>query len=175
MSSRLRASTWIFISAAAAVLVAAVCFLREPSLELRARNGRVVAAYALDRRKPAFQISYRHSVARLPAIEYFRAAPGGGLELYKTGYQGLGAGLPFGDEGGVVRLEDGWILIEGFQRRFPAVILSPMPLTEHRLRIGGREVDLASLSASRALELRLESRSRIARLVFGRRMGYIKP
>ncbi len=175
MSSRLRASVWIAICAVAALLAAAAFFLREPSLELRSVEGRLLAAYALDRSEPGFQISYRHSVARLPAIEYFRPAPGGGLELYKTAYQGLGAGLPFGEEGGVVRLEDGWIVIEGLQRRWPSLRLSPMPLTEHSLRVGGRLVDLASLSGSRALELRLESRSRIGRLVFGRRMGYIKP
>ena len=100
--------------------------------------------------EPRFEISYRHSVARLPAIEYFRVGPGDTLELYKTAYQGLGAGLPFGEEGGTVRLQDGWIVIEGLQRRFPSVTLSPMPLTEHRLRIGGREVDLAALSAAAA-------------------------
>jgi hypothetical protein len=74
-----------------------------------------------------------------------------------------------------VRLQDGWIWIEGLQRRFPSVTLSPMPLTEHRLRIGGREVDLAALSASRALTLRIERKSPVGRLVLGRWMGYIKP
>ncbi len=175
MSSSIRASAWIFIGAAAAALVAAAFLLREPSMELRAGSGRVVAAYALDRREPVFEISYRHSVARLPAIEYFRAAPGGGFQLYKTAYQGLGAGLPFGEEGGTVRLEDGWILIEGLLRRFPAVTLSPMPLTEHRLRVGGREVDLAALSGGRAIRLEVVRRALIGRLVLGRRMGYIKP
>ena len=170
----IRAVRCLSISTAAAVLVAAVFFPREPCLTLRARDGRVVATYALDRREPRFQIAYRHSVARLPAIEYFRAS-NRGLELYKTSYQGLGAGLPFGTEGGVVRLEDGWIVIEELRRSFPSVTLSPMPLTEHRLRIGGREVDLAALSASRALTLRIESKSLVGRLVFGRRMGYIKP
>ena len=173
MSRALRAT--IVIGTAAAVLAAAVFFWREPCLILRAADGRVLASYALERREPRFQIAYRHSVARLPAIEYFRPAPGGGLELYKTAYQGLGAGLPFGEEGGTVRLEGGWILIEGLRRRFPAVTLSPMPLTEHSLRIGGRQVDLAALSGSRALTLRVERKPLLGRLVFGRRMGYIKP
>jgi hypothetical protein len=155
-------------------VAAALFFLREPCLALRSRDGEVLAVYALDRREPRFQIAYRHSVARLPAVEFFRAC-GRELELYKTAYQGLGAGLPFGEEGGVVRLEDGWILIEGLRRRFPAVTLSPMPLTEHSLRVGGRQVDLAALTGSRAVSLRIESRPILGRLVFGRRMGYIKP
>jgi len=162
------------IATAAALLAAAIFFWQEPCLTLRAADGRLLASYALDRREPLFQIAYRHSVARLPAVEYFRAS-GGELELYRTAYQGLGAGLPFGEEGGTVRLEDGWILIEGLRRRFPSVSLSPMPLTEHFLSIGGRRVDLAALSGSRALDLRIERHSPLGRLVFGRRMGYIKP
>ena len=173
MKSSLR--TWLSISAAAAVLAAAVFFFRTPVLELRAAEGRLLAAYALDRREPTFQISYRHSVARLPAIEYFREAPGGELELYKTAYQGLGAGLPFTDEGGTVRLEGGWILIEGLHRRFPSVTLSPMPLTQHSLKVGGREVDLAALSGGHSFRLRIVRRSLIGRLVLGGRMRYIKP
>lgn len=167
--------TRVSIIAAAAALAAAVCFVRVPALELRSGDGRLLAAYALDRRGPAFQISYRHSVARLPAIEYFREGPNGELELYKTAYQGLGAGLPFGEEGGTVRLEDGWIFIEGLQRRFPEVTLSPMPLTEHRLTVGGRQVDLAELSGGRPMCLRIIRRSLLGRLVLGSRMGYIKP
>jgi hypothetical protein len=174
VSRATRVARYLSISAAAAVLAAAAFLPLGPCLTLRAADGKLVAVYALDRREPRFEIAYRHSVARLPAIEYFRAS-GGELELYKTAYQGLGAGLPFGDEGGTVRLEDGWILIEGLERRFPAVTLSPMPLTEHRLRVGGRQVDLAALSASRALTLRIERRSLAGRLVLGRRMEYIKP
>jgi hypothetical protein len=113
-------------------------------------------------------------VARLPAIEYFRAS-NRELELYKTAYQGLGAGLPFDEEGGAVRLQDGWILIEGLSRHFPEVTLSPMPLTEHSLTVGSRQVDLAALSGGRALKLRIKSRLLLGQLVFGRQMGYIKP
>jgi hypothetical protein len=146
-----------------------------PVLELRTGDGKLLAAYALDRREPGFRISYRHSVARLPAIEYFRESPSGELELYKTAYQGLGAGLPFGEEGGTVLLENGWILIEGLQRRFPEVTLSPMPLTEHSLRVGGRQVDLAALSGGRPFRLRIVRRCLASRLVFGEWTGYIKP
>jgi hypothetical protein len=169
-----RVARYLSISAAAAVLAAAAFFPLGPCLALRASDGRALAFLALDRRTPRFEIAYRHSVARLPAVEYFRAS-NRELELYKTAYQGLGAGLPFGDEGGTVSLQDGWILIEGLRRRFPAVTLSPMPLTEHSLRVGGRKVDLAALSASRALTLRLERRSLVSRLVLRGWMEYIKP
>jgi hypothetical protein len=164
------------IAATAVLLAAAAVFLpRTPSLVLRSPDGRVAAVFPLERRDPSFTLSYRHSVARLPAIEYFRPGPGGTMELYKTAYQGLGAGLPFSDEGGTVRLENGWIVIEGLRRRFPAVTYSPMPLTEHRLRVAGREVDLTAVAGGRAVTLRLERRSPLGRLVLGLRMRYIKP
>jgi hypothetical protein len=137
--------------------------------------GQLSALFPLERADPGFSVSYRHSVARLPAIEYFRPGPGGTLELYKTAYQGLGAGLPFTDEGGSFRLENGWILIEDLHRRFPSVTYSPMPLTEHRLRVGRREVDLTTVAGGRAVTLRLERRSLLRRLVFRPRMRYIKP
>jgi hypothetical protein len=159
---------------------AAVFFPSSLCLELHIRpagqaGGRPAALFSLERGNPGFSVSYRHSVARLPAIEYFRPGPGGTLELYKTAYQGLGAGLPFTDEGGSFRLENGWIVIDGLRRRFPAVTYSPMPLTEHRLRVGRREVDLAAVADGRAVTLRLERRSLLRRLVLWPRMRYIKP
>jgi hypothetical protein len=167
----------LLIIAAAAVLpaVAAVFFTRLPCLVLRRSEGRIIALFPLERLDPGFAVSYLHSVARLPAVEYFRPGPGGTLELYRTDYRGLGAGLPFGEEGGAVRLQDGWIVIEGLARRFRRVSLSPMPLTEHRLRVNGREIDLVSLAGGRTITLSIERKSLVRRLVLGRRMGYIKP
>jgi hypothetical protein len=164
------------IASAAVLLAAAVIFFtRLPCLALRRPEGRLAALFPLERRNPGFAISYLHSVARLPAVEHFRPGPGGTLELYRTEYRGLGAGLPFGEEGGSVHLEDGWIVIEGLARRFPSVSLSPMPLTEHRLRVNGREIDLVSLAGGRTITLSIERKSLVRRLVLGRRMGYIKP
>ena len=165
---------------AVSLAAAAVFFPNSRCLALHIRStgragGRLAALLPLERRDPGFSVSYRHSVARLPAIEYFRPGRGGTLELYKTAYQGLGAGLPFTDEGGSMRLEDGWIVIEGLHRRFPSVTYSPMPLTEHRLRVGRREVDLAAVAGGRAVTLRLERRSLLRRLVLWPRMRYIKP
>jgi len=70
--------------------------------------------------------------------------------LYRTRYGAFGAGLPSGDEGGTVSLEDGWIVIDGMDRRFASVALSPGAGTEHRLAIGGRAWALWPLAAGRA-------------------------
>jgi len=57
--------------------------------------------------------------------------------------------LDSGDEGGTVHLEDGWIVIDGMDRRFERVALSLSSLTEHRLRIGNRAWALWPLAAGR--------------------------
>jgi hypothetical protein len=88
-------------------------------------------------------------VAKLPWVDEFRVGPGNEMVLYRTRYGAFGAGLPSGDEGGTVSLEDGWIVIDGMDRRFASVALSPAASTEHRLAIGGRAWALWPLAAGR--------------------------
>lgn len=92
----------------------------------------------------SFSMSFRHSVAKLPVEDFFRPADGW-LQLYRTVYSGLGAGLPFGDEGGTVSLVDGAIVIEGLDRRFERLAVSPSSFTENRLTVWGRRYDFYRL------------------------------
>jgi hypothetical protein len=135
-----------FIFAAAVLLAAAALFLpvRE-CLVVRAGSGRTAALFPLGREEPAFVISWRHSVTREACAEYYRRGDGGTIELYRTVFKGLGAGLPFDDEGGTVSLQDGSIVIDGLNRAFPRIVLVALPLTEHRLTVGGREHDFLGL------------------------------
>jgi hypothetical protein len=96
-----------------------------------------------------FQLSHRHSVAKLPWIDQFRVGPGDVMVLYRTRYGAFGAGLPSGDEGGTVSLEDGWIVIDGMDRRFASVAISARSFTEHRLAVGRRAWALWPLVAGR--------------------------
>jgi hypothetical protein len=95
-------------------------------------------------RAGSFVLSFMHSVAKLPVAEYFRPR-GGEIQLYRTVYKGLGAGLPFGDEGGTVSIVDGSIVIEGLDRRFRSIAVSPSSLTENRLAAWGNRYDLLEL------------------------------
>jgi hypothetical protein len=136
------------IAAAAVLAAAAALFLpHRDALVVRAGPGRTAAVFVLDGREPAFVISWRHSVTREPCAEYYRRAADGRIELYRTVFKGLGAGLPSGDEGGTVSIRDGSIVIDGMSRVFPRVDLLALPLTEHRLAVGGREHDLLDLLA----------------------------
>ena len=133
--------------AAAAALVAAAVLLvpRHDCLVVRTGSGRIVALFPLAEEEPAFIIAWRHSVTKEPCAEYYRKGEGGAIELYKTVFKGLGAGLPFGDEGGTVSLRDGAIVIDGMKRTFTRIDLIALPLTEHQLTVGGRTYDILGL------------------------------
>ena len=136
-------------SAAAAVIIAAAALFlpgRE-CLVVRTGSGRIAVLFPLGKDDPAFILSWRHSVTREPCAEYYRRVAGGGIELYRTVFKGLGAGLPFGDEGGTVSLQDGAIVIDGLHRSLPRIVLAVLPLTEHRLAVGGRDLDILGLLA----------------------------
>lgn len=137
------------IAAAAAGAVAAAFFVRPECLSFRGRDGGIAGLFVLGR-DGSFALSHRHSVAKLPWVDEFRVGPGNEMVLYRTRYGAFGAGLPSGDEGGTVSLEDGWIVIDGMDRRFGSVALSPGAATEHRLAIGGRAWALWPLAAGRA-------------------------
>jgi len=135
-----------FLVAAAAFAAAAVLLLaRHDCLVVRTGSGRIAALFPLKGEEPAFVISWRHSVTKEPCAEYFRTGERGAIELYRTVFKGLGAGLPFADEGGTVSLRDGAIVIDGMKRTFMRIDLIALPLTEHRLRVGGSEHELLGL------------------------------
>ncbi len=116
-------------------------------LVVRDALGRPAAFFPLEEKEPAFVISWRHSVTREPCAEYYRRGEAGDIELYRTVFKGLGAGLPFGDEEGKASLRDGTIVIDGLRRTLPRIVLFALPLTEHRLGVGGRQIDILGLLA----------------------------
>jgi hypothetical protein len=127
----------IVIAAVAASAVAAAFFVRPVCLSFRGSDGKIAGLFALGR-DGTFALSHRHSVAKLPWVDEFRVGPGGEMVLYRTRYGAFGAGLPSGDEGGTVSLEDGWIVIDGMHRGFRSVVLGLSSVSEHRVRIGAR-------------------------------------
>ena len=116
-------------------------------------------------RGSSFVLSFMHSVAKLPVAEYFRPR-GGEIQLYKTVYKGLGAGLPFGDEGGRVSLVDGSIVIDGLDRRFQSITVSPSSFTENRLEVGGRRYDLYALVGGGGIATLRISRRPVGEVIF---------
>lgn len=143
-----RARIMAAVAAAAALAAAAAFFVRPACLTLRDRDGHLAGIFPLDR-GGGFALSHRHSVANLPWVEWFRVDRGDVMVLVRTRYGAFGAGLPSGDEGGTVSLEDGWIEIDGMRREFASFALSPASFTEHRLAIGRRAWALWPVVAGR--------------------------
>ena len=109
----------------------------------------------------AFALVYRHSVERTPVVERYRVARGEGpagqaepvlvLVLEASEYRSLGAGLPA--EGELREGPEGPVLVIWLRRTMDSLVLRPLPLTEHALRLGdGRRIPLPDGGA--ALELR---------------------
>jgi len=143
-----RARIVAVIAAVAACAAAAAFFVRPVCLSFRDRDGRLAGLFPLGR-GGVFGLSHRHSVAKLPWVDQFRVGPGDVMELHRTRFGALGAGLPSGDEGGTVSIQDGWIVIDGMDREFRSVALSPSSFTEHRLAVGSRAWALWPLVAGR--------------------------
>ena len=140
------------LAAVAVALVAAAAagmLVEVPGLAVRDTEQKV--AFLPLGRDATFDISFRHSVARCPVLESFRLGPRDTMLLVRTVSAGLGAGLPFSDEGGTVTIEDGQIVLAGLHRVFSRIPLLPLPLTEHRLRVGRRTADLAALTGGRGV------------------------
>ena len=117
---------------------------------VRDRGGAARAAFPLGP-GGGFSITYLHSVTRQPCKEIFRRGEEDAIVLVGTEFGGSGAGLPFTDEGGSATIRDGKVVIEGMHRSFERIPIFLLPLTEHRLGIGGREHDLLALLGGRGL------------------------
>jgi hypothetical protein len=152
-------------------VVAASFAVRPECLRLRDRDGRLVGLFLAEPGQAGFALYQRHSVEKTPWVDRFRIEAGepAAMVLYRTEYQSLGAGLPSGDEGGTVRLEDGWIVIDGMRRVFTRVVLGPSEIGEPRIMVGSRTWDLWRLAAGQG-PLTLEAgRVPAARLAAWRR------
>jgi hypothetical protein len=133
------------------VAAAALCGLLlffTPCLVVRDEAGRVRFASPLPP-SGGFALQFRHSVTRQPCIERFHRGSGDRIVLVATEFQGLGAGLPFTDEGGSVTLRGGWIVLVGLHRVFEDVRVAPLELTKHKVIVAGVEHDLLALIGGR--------------------------
>lgn len=106
-----------------------------------------------------FGLSWTHSVERTEWRETYTVEPGGAIFLTASAFASAGAGLPDQlADGGVFRLEDGTMRIEG--RRVPVgdlrVRLSD--LSPHVLHAGERTVDLNALFGEGVVTIRVEAK-----------------
>lgn len=121
------------------------------ALVLRNEAGQVLLSRSLDP-VTGFAIRYTHSVARTPVTDYF-IPENGKIRLVKTEYQDFGAGLPHNPEAGQkMYMENGKLVIDGYQSRFNKIDVRVGRIARHRLIFFDRdknileEIPLSSLS-----------------------------
>lgn len=113
------------------------------------RSGRALARVPLA--APGFAIAFEHSVLGHTVVDRYelRAGPAGPrAHLVEERFDGAGYGLPQAAEGERERMRrsaDGWVL--ELDRVVDPLVVRPLPEQNVRLRIGGRELRLAELSA----------------------------
>jgi hypothetical protein len=92
-----------------------------------------------------FSIAYHHSVNKSFVYEYYTVQ---NTQIYLTElrYTSFGAGMPtFPEEGQVMRVEGGDIIIDGFARQIPYLCYFIGRTSDHTLHIGGESIPLDTL------------------------------
>lgn len=127
----------------AAVLVA-VALLFAPVEALTVRPSRGSGLIWAVRAGPgdSFTLRWTHTVTLRPVEEEYAVNPGGSLSLRKMVFDQHGPNLPAGPEEGTVWAVEGdrWV-VTGYQIRLDRLNLG-LSHIDHRLRAGGRELDL---------------------------------
>lgn len=138
---------------AAGLLGAAGCAPRSPELVCRhQRSGEEYGRFPL-RTGTRITHSWVHSIEHSRWTDTFEY-DGEVLRLVATRFKEYGAGMPL-DEGDV-RLEDGWVSIEGIDREFEAVRWIHSHRVDYRIGIDGDDdiIDPLTLPDREPLELR---------------------
>jgi hypothetical protein len=135
-------------SAALFALAAAVLFVftyrGEYLLLSNEQTGKVLFSASVSDGE-TFSVSYVHSVNKSPVIEYYQIQD---AEIHLTALRfcAFGAGMPtHPEEGQVMRIEDGDMVIDGFSRHMPYVCYFIGHASDHTLRIHDREIPLNTL------------------------------
>jgi hypothetical protein len=81
-------------------------------------------------------IGWRHSVELQPWMEFYQAEKNGNLRLVETRFKSYGAGVPDMD-GYVERIEDGFLVVRGIERKIPAYSLFYSPNAFYYIKTDG--------------------------------------
>lgn len=85
------------------------------------------------------RLSWIHSIEHTPWVEVYRVS-GGRLALEEARVKSFGAGVD--QIAPEVATEDGWVILRGTGRVFPALHFIYSREVDYELRIGGRELEL---------------------------------
>ncbi|NLZ52645.1 MAG: DUF1850 domain-containing protein [Thermoanaerobacteraceae bacterium] len=94
-----------------------------------------------------FTLSYIHSVQKTPVHEVFKIDEDNRLILTETTFSSLGVGLPFTEENGDFRNEEGKFKLTGLNREFTSIAIRVSPIPKHTITVGEKTYFLLSFVA----------------------------
>jgi len=94
-----------------------------------------------------FTLSYIHSVQKTPVYEVFEIAEDNRLILIETTFSSLGVGLPYTQENGYFRNEQGKFKLTGLNREFTSIPIRVSPIPKHTITVGEKTFPLLSFVA----------------------------
>lgn len=137
------------------ILLVLIGFFPLSSLEVRDIDDNRVLFMSLVSRGEAFEISYIHSVEKVPVTGIFMVSDGNRIEVKESIFSSYGAGLPFDTS-----RED--IIFEGDRMRIRHrdVVMDRLrifisPFTQQQFTCSGKTVDLSSLEGGHIVEIRV--------------------
>lgn len=86
------------------------------------------------------RLSWVHSIEHTPWVEIYEVSSGGSLALKEARIKSFGAGVD--QIAPKVAHEDGWVVLRGTERIFPALHFIYSREVAYDLRVGGRELEL---------------------------------
>ena len=109
-------------------------------------------------------LAYRHSV-ELTAVEgYFQVGPKSEILALKTRMQSAGTGLP-NTAHDRTEIRNGWIEVDEARRPVGTIRFFFVPINQTRLVIAGRDIDLSVIEAGALLEISVENRRLVQRML----------
>lgn len=95
-----------------------------------------------------FTLSYIHSVQKTPVYEVFVIAQDNKLILTETTFSSLGVGLPYTEENGEFKNEEGQFKLTGLSREFTSIAIRVSPIPKHTIIVGEQTYPLQSFASS---------------------------
>lgn len=136
MFSLLRVKTWVLLTLC--LLHASPGMARPPALLLNIAHGRTGQTLQTHRvlENDTIRLSWIHSVELTPWEEDYEIRGDTSLLLKRTRFKSYGAGVP--EYGGRHRLDKGWIVRDGIDRRLPALNWIHSRTARFQIHLNGR-------------------------------------
>lgn len=95
-----------------------------------------------------FTLSFIHSVEKTPVYEVFQITEDNKLILVETTFSSLGVGLPYTEDNGEFKNEQGKFKLTGLNREFTSITMRVSPIPKHTITVGEKTYSLLSFVAS---------------------------